>query len=310
MRGRLLIASLALLAATTCGDVSPQPGNTPPPPDQADALVVAAGDIANCGSSGAEHTAQLLDAVFPVGTPPAAGLVLALGDNAYNDGTLRQYQQCYGPTWGRHLSRTQPVPGNHDYHTPSAAGYFDYFGSLAGPRGLGYYSYTLGAWHLVALNSNCGFLEGGCARGSVMDRWLRDELARNPGRCTLAYWHHPRFSTGAVHGSDPRMQDIWATLAEFGADVVLAGHEHLYERTGPRSAEGAEDTARGIRQFIVGTGGRSLYGFRPEPPEPDVEARDNQHYGVLRLRLRAQSYAWQFVATTSAVLDEGEGSCH
>ena len=310
-RGRLLIAGLALLASARCGDGGPPPANTPSPPDPASGVVVvAAGDIANCGSSGAELTAQLLDAIFPAGTSLAAGLVLPLGDNAYNDGTLRQYQQCYAPTWGRHLDRSRPVPGNHDYHTPGAAGYFDYFGSLAGTRGLGYYSYTLGAWHLVALNSNCDELDGGCARGSAMERWLRDDLARNTARCTLAYWHHPRFSTGAVHGSDPRLQDIWATLAEFDADVVLAGHEHLYERTGPRSADGGQDTAHGLRQFVVGTGGRSLYAFRSQPPEPDVEARENQDFGVLRMTLRVQSYAWQFMATSRAILDEGEASCH
>ena len=285
----------------------PTPPTVPdvPPPDPP--VLAAAGDIADC--QGNDYlTAALLDGVFPPGAPPGQGVVAALGDNAYNVGSIQDYRHCYKPTWGFHKERTYPVPGNHDYTTPGAAGYYEYFGARAGPIGLGYYSYDLGAWHVLALNSNCVVVHDGCVRGSPQETWLRQDLTAHPARCTLAYWHHPRFSTGRTHGDDPGMREIWMTLMEFGVDVVLSAHDHDYERSAPRDQDGHLGNARGIRQFVVGTGGHGLYAFGPTVPA--VEVRDNSSYGVLKLTLHPESYEWQFLPATGAFTDLGEAPCH
>ncbi len=208
-------------------------------------------------SPGAEITAGLLDGL--------TGTVAVLGDTAYENGTPDEFARCYEPTWGRHKARTRPAVGNHEYGTPGAAGYFAYFGAAAGEAGKGWYSYDLGAWHVVALNSNCSLV--GCQAGSEQEQWLRADLAANGARCTVAYMHHPRFSSGNVHGGSSAVDPLWRALEADGAELVLAGHDHDYERFAPQTASGALDVERGVRQFVVGTGGRPLYVVRPARAE-------------------------------------------
>jgi hypothetical protein len=273
-----------------------RPGAAPAKPD---AFLAAAGDIADCTAGGA-ITASLVDAL--------PGTVAVLGDAAYENGTPDEFARCYEPTWGRHKARTRPAVGNHEYGTPGADGYWDYFGAAAGERGKGWYSYDLGAWHVVVLNSNCTQV-GGCQSGSEQERWLRTDLAANDADCTLAYMHHPRFSSGNVHGGSPTVEPLWRALQDDGAEIVLAGHEHDYERFAPQTETGALDQQRGVRQFVVGTGGRRLRSFGP--PQPHSEARINTAWGVLHLRLRDGSYDWRFVAQTgSSVTDAGSTACH
>jgi calcineurin-like phosphoesterase family protein/iron/zinc purple acid phosphatase-like protein C len=268
------------------------------PPSRSDtvAVLVGAGDIADCDSRGDERTAALLDAI--------PGTVFTVGDNAYGDGSAREFARCYDPTWGRHKARTRPSPGNHDYDTKNAAGYYAYFGARAGPVGKGYYSYDLGDWHIVSLNSNIGM-----SPGSPQERWLRADLDASTKRCILAYFHHPRFSSSSSHGSQAQTQPLWQALYDHAADVVISGHDHLYERFAPQTPDGAADPGRGIRQFVVGTGGSSHYDFGP--PLPNSEARDNTSYGVLKLTLDRGSYSWTFVpAAGGSFTDSGRGTCH
>jgi len=260
----------------------------------ADPVLVGAGDIAHCAERGDERTANLLRNI--------PGTVFTTGDNAYDSGTAAQFRDCYDPTWGRYKARTRPVPGNHDYETRRAAPYYRYFGARAGPAGRGYYGYDLGAWHVVALNSERGF-----GPGSAQQEWLSAELAAHGGGvCTLAYWHHPVFSSGE-HGSNPRMAATWKKLDEAGVDVVLTGHEHSYERFAPQTYEGVADPD-GVRQFVVGTGGRELRPFRTVAANSEV--RNSRSHGVLKLTLRAASYEWDFVPVgNSTFRDSGNGAC-
>lgn len=264
-------------------------------PRPASVTLVGAGDIASCGSSGDEATARLLDDI--------PGTVFTAGDNAYEDGSAEDYASCYGPSWGRHRDRTRPSPGNHEYFTPGASGYFGYFGSRAGDADKGYYSYDLGAWHVVVLNSNLNV-----GTGSPQEVWLRADLAAHPARCTIAIFHHPRFSSGP-HGGSTVMQSLWQALYDGGADVVVVGHDHLYERFAPQNAEGQLDVARGIRQFVVGTGGASAYSVMS--PSPNSEVRRSGTRGVLKLTLYADRYEWKFVPVQGATFtDTGIASCH
>ena len=263
-----------------------------------DPVVLAAGDIASCERKSDEQTAELLDAL--------PGAILALGDLAYPAGSAREFAECYGPSWGRHKARTHPTPGNHDYRADGAEPYFAYFGAVAGRPDQGWYSFDLGAWHIVSLNSNCDEV-GGCSRRSDQGHWLEADLAAHPAHCTLAYWHHPRFSSGDKHGNATKMAAFWELLQQHGADVILSGHEHLYERFAPQNAAGEAD-ASGIRQFTVGTGGRSLRGFGAI--QPNSEARSGAAYGVLMLTLHATSYDWEFVPVAGArYADRGSASC-
>jgi hypothetical protein len=262
------------------------------------AKLLAAGDVASCDSSGDEQTANLLDDL--------PGTIAALGDLAYPSGTTSEFRDCYGATWGRHKDRTRPVPGNHEYESTDAAPYYAYFGAAAGDPARGYYSYQLGGWHVVALNSNCAEV-GGCGRSSPQGRWLSEDLAANPSFCTLAYWHHPRFSSSDKHGSSTATRDLWAILQEYGADLVLQGHDHIYERFGPQDADGNADPA-GIRSFVVGTGGRSHYGF--DTPAANSEVRNGTSYGVLELTLRPFAYDWRFVPVEGqSFTDSGSAAC-
>lgn len=262
------------------------------------AVLVGAGDIARCGSQGDEQTAKLLDWI--------SGTVFTAGDNAYERGSTLEFERCFEPSWGRHKARIRPSPGNHDYLTRGAAGYFAYFGEAAGPPDKGYYSYDIGDWHIVVLNSNCR--AAGCGPESAQAQWLRDDLAQNARTCTLAYWHHPRFSSGP-HGNDRTVDAFWRILYEAGAEIVINGHDHLYERFSPQNPMGFVDEANGIQQFTVGTGGSSLYRVRRIRPNSVV--RDSSTYGVLKLTLRPADYSWQFIAVGDrGIKDAGTRSCH
>ena len=232
--------------------------------------------------------------------------VLALGDIQYEVGAVDAFEASYDASWGRVKPVTRPVPGNHEYRTAGAAGYFEYFGAGAGDPTKGYYSYELGNWHVVALNSNCAAV-GGCDAGSAQERWLRADLAAHPSRCTLAYWHHPRYSSGR-HGSDSSYVAFWQALVDADADLVLVGHDHDYERFAPQDAGGRRDLERGIREFVVGTGGKNLRPFTRV--SPNSEARDATSLGVLELTLGANAYEWRFRAAVGSFTDSGSASCH
>lgn len=262
-------------------------------------VLVGAGDIASCTTDGDSGTADLLDDI--------AGTVVVLGDSVYPNGTRGEFADCYGPTWGRFLDRTRPAPGNHEYRTKDAAGYFAYFGERAGDRDEGWYAYDLGAWRIYALNSNCTEI-GGCDSRSAQVRWLKADLAVNPRACVLAYWHHPRYSSGR-HGSNPAVDGLWDTLYDAGAEVVLNGHEHTYERFAPQSDAGRLDPDAGIVEFVVGTGGYTHYEF------PKVLAtsrvRNNTAFGVLEVTLSPGSWSARFVPVAgTAFTDEASGTCH
>ena len=280
-------------SALPTGNRASTPSGTEAAPIQPTEIVVAAGDIAQCGAGGIpEATARLVDAID--------GVILALGDNAYPSGTADNYRTCYDATWGRYKARTRPVPGNHEYDSSSTAEpYFDYFGAIAGPPGSGFYSYDLGNWHVVALNSNIAV-----GSRSAQAAWLRSDLAANPARCTLAYWHFPLFSS-SKHGNIEQMHEFWNILYDAGADVVLGAHDHVYERFAPQDPDGAADPA-GIREFVVGTGGAAPYPFVTVRPNSEVRLSQN---GVLRLALKAGGYDWTFIPVSGAG-DSGSAPCH
>jgi hypothetical protein len=257
-------------------------------------VLVGAGDIAN-GNSGAEATARLLDNI--------PGTVFNAGDNAYPDGTAANYAQYYEPTWGRHKARTRPTPGNHEYHTAGAPDYYAYFGASAGPAGQGYYSYNIGEWHIISLNSNVAM-----NAGSAQEQWLRADLAANSKDGIVAYWHHPRFSSG-THGSSTAPQPLWQALYEAGAEIVVVGHDHNYQRFAPQTPSGQADPARGIREFVVGTGGAGHYVFGT--PIANTEAYNTDTDGVLKLTLGPGTYSWQFIPVAGMTYtDSGSGVCH
>ena len=260
-----------------------------------DPVLVGAGDISNSGS-GDSATAALLDNI--------AGTVFTTGDNVYNDGTATEFNNYYNPTWGRHKSRTRPSPGNHDYNTSGATGYYNYFGAQAGPSGRGYYSFDLGNWHVVSLNSNISM-----SAGSAQEQWLRADLAASTKPCTIAYWHHPLFTSGANHSPSTSTRPLYQALYDYNADVAVFGHNHQYERFAPMNPNGALDNARGLRPFVAGMGGASHYGFGTI--QPNSVARNSTAYGVLKFTLHANSYDWQFVPVAGqSYSDSGTGSCH
>ena len=257
--------------------------------------LVGAGDIASCTSTADSDTAALAAAI--------PGIVFTAGDNVYPDGAAANYTNCYDPSWGILKSRTRPVPGNHDYeNTPGATGYFGYFGAAAGDPATGWYKYDAGTWRIYALNSECTSVT--CPQ--QLD-WLKKNLAAEPHQCTLAIWHRPRFSTG-IHGNSMRMDAAWQLLAANGADIVLGGHDHTYERYTPLDGSGNADP-NGIREFVVGTGGAELYKFKTDSPLIDV--RENTEFGVISLDLAPGGYSWQFTSIVSGgFTDSGTASCH
>ena len=268
-------------------------------------VLVGAGDIASCKNpEGARATAKLIEQI--------PGAVFAAGDLAYEKGSAADFKNCYDPAWGRFKDRTKPALGNHEYADPTAAGYFQYWGAQAGPAGKGYYSYDLGDWHIVVLNTNCDAKEmGGCAAGSRQEIWLKEDLAKHRQACILAYGHHALFSSGLFkkHAVHPELKQLWDDLYAAHADLVLAGHEHSYERFAPQDPEGKADPANGIREIVAGTGGRShdLLGFAT----PNSEVREWDTYGVLKLTLSPGKYAWEFIPEEGKTFhDAGSSVCH
>lgn len=267
--------------------------------------LVGAGDIAGCGDlSGARATAELIEKI--------PGTVFAAGDLAYSSGTPAEFLNCYQPTWGRFKDRTKPAPGNHEYNGSDAIGYFRYWGKQAGDPKKGYYSYDLGSWHVVVLNTNCDVPSlGGCGEGSPEETWLREDLATHPNSCIVAYGHHALYSSGffTKHSRHVELRPFWQDLYAARADLMLAGHEHSYERFAPQDPQGNLDVDHGIRQITVGTGGRShtLLGF----PQPNSEVRNFDAFGVLKLTLSPGKFKWEFVPEAGKTFrDSGEGTCH
>lgn len=287
-----------LLAALACAPAAArEPGYT----------IYAAGDIARCAGTAPEWSAAAATAdIVAAGLANTArAAVLTLGDHTYPVGAASEFRDCYGPTWGRFRERTYPAPGNREYLTRGAAGYFGYFGAVAAR---GHYSVELGGWRLISLDSNLA-----PDAHAAQLAWLKQELARHPVRCTLAYWHHPLYSSGG-HGSIAQMKDVWEALYRTGAEIVLSGHDHDYERFAPQDADGRLDTARGIRQFVVGTGGAFPTPFLHFAA--NSEARDANRTGVLKLLLKEGGYEWEFLEASydgfpnGAPPDRGAGVCH
>ena len=272
------------------GSIPLTPTPRPTLPASSDVILVGAGDIATCDREQDEMTAALLDTI--------PGTIMALGDNAYVSGTYTEYLNCYEPTWGRHKDRTKPVPGNHEYNTEGAAGYFQYFDNI--PE---YYAYTLGAWRIYALNS-----EIDSSLSSPQMIWLVQDLAANPSQCVLAYWHTPRWSSGTNNGSDPTTNALWQILYEAGAELVVNGHEHNYERFAEMDGSGLK-TSPGMRSIVVGTGGAGLYDLGT--PLETSEVRSSETFGVLKLTLHESSYDWEFIPVGSSTFaDSGSSTCH
>jgi alkaline phosphatase len=272
-------------------------GATDSPPR--DPVLVGAGDIGRCDSEDDDATAALVERL--------PGIVFTLGDNAYERGSPDEFRDCFGPSWGRLRDRIElPAPGNHDHETDGALGYRDYFGAVAVRDGTTWYSREVGAWHVVVVDSTCAKVEGGCGPGSPQLEWLRTDLAASGSRCTLAIVHHPRFSSGD-HGSDASVAPFWDVLHAAGADLVLSGHEHDYERFGPQDPAGRADP-EGLTQLIVGTGGAPLRGFRE--PVANSRVRASLAHGVLSLTLRPSGWAFRFETVDGSFTDEGAAACH
>jgi len=257
--------------------------------------LLAAGDIGNCSVTTDTQVGNLIRS--------QAGTFLALGDLAYNDGTAAQFNTCYDQPYAGLKPRTKPVPGNHDYNTPGAAGYFGYFGAVAnGPRG--YYAYNVGEWRVYALNTGCSI--GGACFGSAQLTWLRADLAASPQRCKLAYMHHPRWSSGAHGNGNSATARAFQALYDGRVSVVLAGHDHHYERFAPQTPSGSRSDTRGVRQFVVGTGGTTLRATTRVGTNSQSRAA---RHGVLRLQLGAASYSWQFLPISGSAGDTGSAAC-
>jgi len=297
-----LCAAVAAAACAGRGEAHPdaardRAGRSLPAASPGDtvATLVGAGDIAECNDDGDEATARILDTI--------AGTVFTAGDNAYRDGSRRNYAECYDPSWGRHRDRTRPAPGNHDYRSSGARPYYEYFGLNAGPAGRGYYSYDVGAWHIVSLNTEIDM-----APGSPQEQWLRADLAATTQRCVLAYWHRPRFSSSSKHGSQQQTAPLFQALSDAGAEVVIGGHDHTYERFAPQAPDGRPDSLGGVRQFVVGTGGAGAYDFGP--PLANSEVRYNATPGVIKFTLFPDRYEWEFIPTSGDFRDAGSTGCH
>jgi hypothetical protein len=264
------------------------------------ATLVGAGDIGDCDSSGDEATAAIVARI--------PGTVFTAGDNAYSNGSAKAFADCYDPSWGAFKDRTRPAAGNHDWETSGAAGYLGYFGDDAkGPDGKTWYSYEAGTWHIIVLDSDCRSV-GGCGTTSPQGRWLASDLAASDARCTMAIWHHPRFSSG-FHGNDKSVAPFWTALYAAGVDLIVNGHDHDYERFAPQDPSGKEDRERGIREFVVGTGGTPLRDFLGAP-KANSELRARLAFGVIEFTLGNGTYEWTYHLTKTDFSDHGQQACH
>lgn len=315
VRGAALL--LALAAGAACRDVAGPPGRSadgagdaggPELAAVSGVVLVGAGDIVDCVKTNDEQTALLVENVLDA---DAGALAFTLGDNVYENGTAAEFANCYDPSWGRFKARTRPSVGNHEYGTSGAVPYFNYFGALAGPAGKGYYSFDVGSWHVVVLNSNSGKIATG--PGSAQEQWLRADLAATSQPCILAYWHHARFrssNTTSLPAPSAAVKAFWDDLYAVGADLILSGHQHFYERFAPQTPDGKLDTHNGIRQIIVGTGGKSA-GTVFRTIAPNSEVREGKTFGVLKLTLGDGVYAWEFIPVPGKTFrDSGTGTCH
>ena len=319
MRGTPGLVLLTLFAAALgC----PPPVQLTPPPATASAelvalaggsILIAVGDIASCESRGDEATARIVDSLLRADSAAkVADVVAVLGDAAYPSGSWRDFVECFGSSWGDTtkliMKRVRPVPGNHEHETDFSSPYYRYFGEKAGSPRKGYYSYDLGEWHIVALNSEIARNSAySTAERKAQEDWFRDDLKTKSKKCTLAYWHHPRFAS-SYHGNDAIMTSLYTIADENDVDVILAGHEHVYERFRPQTSAGVLDTLKGPMSFVVGTGGGNLRGFNA--PAPNSASRVEGHFGVLKMTLGKEGYQWAFIDAQGRVWDPGTGACH
>jgi len=302
---RPALSLAAALLLTTCStDTQPAAPRTSVRPDltvtlSGGEILVGAGNVSTCRNSNDAATATLLDGI--------PGTVFAAGDLAYDNGAKDRFNKCYNPTWGRHKARTRPTPGEIEYKQGGAQPYFNYFGAAAGTPGKGYYSYDLGDWHVVVLNSGIS-----TAAGSAQEQWLRGDLAASPARCTVAYWHHPRFFSGSSTQSNSAVKPLWDDLYAAGAEIVINAHYENYERFALQAPDGTADPSYGIRQFVAGTGGEAHDPLGP--PAPNSEVQNSSTYGVLKLTLSTDgsgAYTWEFVPVAGgSFTDSGSGTCH
>lgn len=299
------LAALPLLGWAQTQPASQAPASVEPSNANDTYVLVGAGDIASCKyPEGARATAKLIEKI--------PGAVFAAGDLAYEHGSAAEFKDCYDATWGKFKDRTRPALGNHEYADPGAAAYFQYWGDQAGPAGKGYYSYDLGIWHIVVLNTNCGAPGvGGCGKGSPQELWLHDDLRAHPNACIAAYGHHALYSSGVFrkHAVHPELKQLWQDLYDAHADLMLVGHEHSYERFAPQDPDGKLDFTHGIREIVAGTGGRSHdpLGFAI----PNSEVRDADTFGVLKVTLSRHAYTWEFIPAEGGTFrDSGAGVCH
>ena len=312
----LTAALLTMLGCKPTVQATPAPAEAPAEAAYLSgaSIMIGAGDIAGCDNGGDARTAMVVDSVLRADSvAKVSDAVFTLGDNAYNEGTAQQFKNCFGATWGdsakRIMKKIHPAPGNHEYLSPGANPYYDYFGAAAATRGQGYYSYEVGVWHVVVLNSelvvNSGFTY---AQRQAQEDWLRKDLKDQPKLCTLAYFHHPRFSSG-WHGSDVNLQPIWQILYDNNVDLVLNGHDHDYERFLPQTPAGIADTTRGIIEIVAGAGGEELRGFGANVIRNSVRQIEGR-YGVLKLTLGAGEFRSVFIDDGGRVWDPSSGKCH
>ena len=279
-------------SATSTVSPTPVPSATP-------AILSGAGDIAICGQTGDDQTAEILKKL--------PGILFTTGDNNNESGTLWEFENCFGPSWGQFKDRIRPSTGNHEYLVPDAADYFAYFGEIAGEIYKGYYSYDYGSWHIIVLNSNCGWV-GGCGPSSPQIAWLEQDLERHPDQCSLAYWHDPRWSSG-LGGSSFWLDAFWRVLYEHGVELVINGDDHNYERFAPQDPDGSLDLQNGIRQFVVGTGGAGQRPFNTILENSEVQHSGT--FGVLKLELYEDHYKWEFLPIEGeSFKDSGQDFCH
>jgi hypothetical protein len=314
----LIAVGLASLLASCSGDSSPTKAPNGPPLQEITlpgaVVMIGAGDIGVCGTNGDEATGKLIDSLLV--SDSIANIrteVFTIGDNAYPsgaEGVSRDFSRCFAPSWGspRVMRVIHPSPGNHDYDSGSGAPYFAFFGDRAGPAGRGYYSYDVGAWHAISLDSELYFDGGTPAEARAQETWLRRDLAEHPALCTLAYFHRPPFSSGD-YGGTREVRPLWTILAEGGADLVLGGHEHDYERFAPLNAAGVADSAAGMQEIIAGTGGGELRGIR-YPHSTNSVVHVQGHFGVLKLALGSDEYSYTFIGVDGRIWDAGARKCH